>query len=105
MAHILFHPVAQHDLLAFLGYSLVNFFQEFTKRHPKPLGHGHQSADGSNALTPHYKAHRRTMQTAMVCEGFLREALLGAQLTQPLSKCQKNLLHLFAYLRVNPNHP
>jgi hypothetical protein len=45
------------------------------------------------------------LQTAMVCEGLLREALLGAQLTQPLFKCQENLLHLFAYLRVNPNHP
>jgi RNA polymerase sigma-70 factor, ECF subfamily len=30
----------------------------------------------------------------MVREGFLRKALLGSQLTQPLSKCQKNVLHL-----------
>ncbi len=33
--------VSAHDLFPFLGYSLVNVFQEFTERHPKPLGQSH----------------------------------------------------------------
>ena len=34
------------------------------------------------------------MQSAVVGEGFLRETLLSSQIPQPLSKRQKNLLHL-----------
>jgi hypothetical protein len=34
------------------------------------------------------------MQSAVVGEGFLRETPLSSQIPQPLSKRQKNLLHL-----------
>jgi hypothetical protein len=34
------------------------------------------------------------MQSAVVGESFLRETLLSSQIPQPLSKGQKNLLHL-----------
>jgi hypothetical protein len=36
---------AAYELFAFFGYSLINVFQEFTKRHPKPLRQSHKSAE------------------------------------------------------------
>jgi hypothetical protein len=44
-------------------------------------------------MTPLYQANRCPMQPAMVCEGFLAEATLCAQLSHPFSQCQENLLH------------